>query len=548
MGADDQSTWDEHGLGAGRYSRRDVLRFGAIGAAAIGARGALGSVLGARGRGALSDRELDRLIAGTAKGSTPKRGGTLHLGGQGGASDDNITANNPLTNCDYPRDYALYSPLVSLNPQGQPELVLAESITPNADATLWTLRVIPDVVAHNGKSFGAADVLFSLRRITTPKKAFAGAAVLTPLDLKNAKVVDSLTLQIPCTSPFSTFVEALVDPFCLMVPEGYTPKNPVGTGPFKYKSFTPGVQSTFTRHENYFQSGKPYADELIISDYPSETSQVDGLLAGEVNMINFLSSDSLSRLHGNSAVNVVISKTGGWNPITMRVDKAPFNDVNVRQALKLVVNRPEMLDLVFGGYGRIGNDLFGWFTPLYDHAIPQRHQDIDQAKYLLKKAGHSSLDVTLVTSSGIGQGIVKTAEVMKQQALTANVNITIDQVTSSAWFGQYYLKVPFGQDYWFYLPYLTNVAQVTIPGGAFNETHYNNPAYTKLYREALSTTDKSKQEELAHEMQKIDWSTGGLIIPYFPPAITAVSSNVKGVVQSPSFPLSNYDWASIWIE
>jgi len=93
-----------------------------------------------------------------------------------------------------------------------------------------------------------------------------------------------------------------------------------------------------------------------------------------------------------------------------------------------------------------------------------------------------------------------------------------------------------------------NVPQVTIAGGAFNETKFNDAHYTSLYNQALATTDKSLQTELAHEMQMIDWNDGGLIIPYFPPVIDATATNVKGVVQSPSFPLANYDWASFWIE
>jgi peptide/nickel transport system substrate-binding protein len=514
------------------YTRRDVLKY------------SLGSAIAAGTLGSLAEEAATMAGAATLK---PKRGGTLHLGGQGGASNDNLDAQNPLTNCDYPRIYALYSALVKFDANAKPVLDLAESITPNKDATLWTIRVRPGVVCHNGKSFGAADVLFSLRRIVNPKAPLPGWPVLTPLNLANAKILDPLTLRIPCKTPFSTFIESLTDPFILMVPTGYDPKHPVGTGPFKFKSFTPGVQSVFTRNENFYLNGKPYADELIVSDYPSEQSQVNGLLGGTVNLINFLSADSIAPLK-NGKVNLVISKTGGWNPITMRVDRAPFNDVRVRQALKLVINRPEMLNLVFGGYGSIANDVFGKFDAEYDRSIPQHHQDIAQAKFLLKKAGHENLKVQLTTSSGIGQGTIKTAEVYAQQAQSAGVTVNINQVTSSTWFGQDYLKVPFGQDYWFYLPYLVNVPQVTIPGGAFNTPHYNNPKYTALYKEALRSTDKARQTELAHAMQRIDWSDGGLIIPYFPPVIDATAKNVKGVVPSPSFPLSNYDWASIWID
>jgi len=520
-------------------SRRDFLRFSAAGAVMLGAGGALASC-------STSSKPSPTHSAGASAGA-PKRGGILTLGAQGGATNDNLDAHNPLTNADYPRIFALYSPLVTLDTDAKVVNVLAESFTSNKEATLWTVKLKSGIETHKGKTFGAADVLFSLRRITAGATPFPGAAVLTPLDLANAKVLDATTLQIPCKTPFSTFVEALVDPFCLMVPTGYNPRDPDGTGPFKFGSFTPGVRSEFPRHDNYFESGKPYADKLVITDLQDEQSQVNALLGGQVNLINFLSSDSLAALK-NGAANVVISKTGGWNPITMRVDVAPFNDVRVRKAMKLIINRPQMLDLVFSGNGRIANDVFGYYDPLYDTSIPQRTQEIDQAKSLLKAAGKENMTVTLNTSAGIGQGIVKTAQVFAQQAKAAGVTVKVNAVTASTWFGQDYLKVPFGQDYWFYLPYLVNVPQVTIPGGAFNTPHYDNPAYTKLYNQALATTDLSLKTELAHQMQKIDHDDGGLIIPYFPPVIDATAKNVHGVVQSPSFPISNYDWASIWID
>jgi peptide/nickel transport system substrate-binding protein len=518
-------------------SRRNFLRYSAVGASSMAAT----SVLAACGTGSTPGAST------SSTAGTPKRGGTLTLGAQGGASNDNLDAHNPLTNADYPRIFALYSPLVTLDSNARIVNVLAEEFSSNKDATIWTVKVKSGVVTHKGKPFGAADVLYSLRRISNTSTPFPGAAVLTPLDLKNAKVLDATTLQLPCATPFSTFVESLVDPFCLMVPTGYDPKSPDGTGPFKYQSFSPGVSSVFPRNPNFFEDGKPYADSLVINDLSDEQSQVNALLGGQVNLINFLSSDSLAALQ-SGAVNTVISKTGGWNPITMRVDTPPFNDVRVRQAMKLIVDRPQMLDLVFGGNGRIGNDVFGYYDPLYDHSLPQRVQDIAQAKSLLKAAGHENLTVTLTTSSGIGQGIVKTAQVFAQQAQAAGVTVNINSVTTSTWFGQDYLKVPFGQDYWFYLPYLVNVPQVTIPGGAFNTPHYNNPAYTSLYKQALASTDEALKAELAHQMQKIDSDDGGLIIPYFPPLIDATAKNVHGVLQSPSFPMSNYDWASIWID
>ena len=120
----------------------------------------------------------------------------------------------------------------------------------------------------------------------------------------------------------------------------------------------------------------------------------------------------------------MISDGGYYTPFTMRCDVAPSSDVRVRQALRYVVDREAMIKLVFGGYGLIGNDLFSVYDPDYDHAIPQREQDLDKARSLLKAAGHSNLHVALV-SSPIGPGVTDAAQVFAQQASGAGITVAI---------------------------------------------------------------------------------------------------------------------------
>ena len=112
---------------------------------------------------------------------------------------------------------------------------------------------------------------------------------------------------------------------------------------------------------NYWQSGLPHLDGVVTTNIADETSQVNALQSGQVDVINFLSQGSVAALQAGG-MHVNISKTGGWGPFTMRVDQKPFDDVRVRQALRLMVDRKEMLDQVFGGQGQVGNDVFGILT------------------------------------------------------------------------------------------------------------------------------------------------------------------------------------------
>jgi peptide/nickel transport system substrate-binding protein len=519
------------------FSRREFLKAGLAGSLAVGA----GGLLSACGTG-----NTIKAFTTSAAGK-PRYGGTLRAGLTGGSTADTLDPISAITNVDFSRIDNLYEPLIGLTPDAKPVYVLAEEVTPNAKATEWTIRVKQGITFHNGKTLTADDVIYTFQQILNPKAPGSAAAGLASVDAKGMTKLDAYTARIPCSTPFATLAEALAIPgYSDIIPVGYDLAAPAGTGPFKVKSFSPGTQSTFVRYDGYWQSGLPYLDEIVITDYSDQTSQVNALLAGQVDVVNLLSADVISEVQGEGK-NILLSAGGGWNPFTMRVDTGTFSDVRIRQAMRLVVDRQQMLDLVFGGFGTVGNDLFGIWAPEYDHSLPQRHQDIDQARSLLKAAGAEDLHVTLVTSD-IAQGTVLAAQVFAQQASQAGVTVSVSDVTVDEFYGTNYLKWQFAQDYWFYNFYLPQVSLATLPTASFNETHWDNSRYNSLYAQAIATTDTSLSIELAHEMQQIEYNEGGYIIPFFPPVIDGFGANVGGLVPSKSgLSLGAYDFKNVWL-
>jgi len=479
-------------------------------------------------------------------GPAIKKGGTLRVALSGGSSSDTLDCQSAITTVDFARIFQLNEPLIGFGPNALLVPILAEELTPSNDATSWVVRVRSGVTFHNGKSLTADDVMYSLRRVVNPKAPLPGAAPLAAVDAAGMKKLDSRTVRIPCHTPYAILDQTLANYYYNIVPVGYDPKAPVGTGPFKFVSFTPGQQSVFDRYASYWRHGQPYLDKVIITDFADETSQLNALTSSQADMVNQLSSGGGRTLQASGA-NVVISKGGGWVPFTMRVDVAPFNDVRVRQAMRLLVNRPQMLDAVFGGNGTVANDVFSRYDPSYDTSLAQRHYDPVQAKSLLKAAGHENLRVELV-SAPIAQGASGSAQAFVQQAKAGGVTISLRQVTVTEFYGPQYLKWPFAQDFSFYQYYLPSVAQFFVPGGPYNECHYNNPRYTSLFKQALKIVDANKRFPIIHEMQQIDYSNGGYIIPFFPPVIDGVAANVHGVQATRTgAPLNNYDWRTIWI-
>ena len=230
----------------------------------------------------------------------------------------------------------------------------------------------------------------------------------------------------------------------------------------------------------------------------------------------------------------LVSKTGGWLPICMAIDMPPFDDVRVRQAMRLIVDRPQMLEQVASGYGFVGNDLYAPFDPGYDHSLPQRQQDIAQAKSLLKAAGQANLSVDLHTTNGAA-GMVETATVFANQAQAAGVKINV--INDPNYYGNQYLKLAFSIDFWGTRSYLNQVQQGSLPNSPYNETHWPPKSGTgsnfgSLYNQALATTDAATRIQIEHEMQQTEYNIGGYIIPFFGGLIDGYAAKVKGLKPS----------------
>lgn len=541
-----ESESSEGGL-LGPHSRRDFLIRAGGGLAVLG----LGGALEACGSSPSSSGSTTT----TSGAGKPKKGGTITLASTGGGSADTLDANKAVTNLDFARAPQLYDTLLELNQDNVIEPHLAEEVTANSTATLWTIKLKKGIEFHNGKTLTVDDVLYTFNRIVANK--LSASSGLAALDLKSAKKVDDYTVQIPCTSPYSILPISLIgNGEMSIVPVGYNPRTPVGTGPFKYDpsagdKFTPGVSSSFSANKNYFVTGEPYVDTLVIQDYSDEQSQVNALLSNQATCCDQLSISSVAQVKSGGMVANVWGGPG-WVPFTMRLDKPPFNDVNVRQAMRLVVDRPQMQKVTYGGYGFLGNDIFSITDPEYDHSLPQRHQDIPQAKSLLKKAGFGSgLTVTLTTGP-IKTGAVQMAQLLKQQAAAAGITINLNQVTSGEFFGPNYLSWTFAQDWWSGYPYLRQAGYSMVPGAPWDETHWDTsqygPTYLNLYKQALAQPDQAKQTALVHEMMTMDYNEGGYIIPAFNPVIVGQATNLAGVVtQKTGDPWIEYRFRMMWL-
>lgn len=512
-------------------TRREALQRAAAGGVALAAANILGAC-------SQSD---------PVPGAKAKRGGTLRAGVTGGSAKDTIDAHlGATTDPDIARGFQLYEPLAIRDEQFRLQMLLAESIEPHKDqADAWIVRLKDGIEFHNGKTLDADDVIFSINRIVDPKSPGTGASSLANIDTQGMTKLDNLTLRVPLKSPNSTFPDQIGQYFNPIVPVDYDPGDPVGSGPFKYKSFTPGEQSVFVRHENYWESELPYVDEVVIIDFPDDAARVNALLGGQVDCISNLPAGQLGTVESSGKARPLISETGGWQPLLMRVDQPPFDDVRVRQAFKLIPNRQEMIQQALSGQGRVANDIYAPFDPCYNDALPQREQDLDQAKALLAQAGQSDLTVELVTAP-FYLGVVEAAQVFAEQAKGAGVNVKVRKLNQANYFGDNYLKWTFSQDFWFTRTFLAQVAQGNLPNAPYNQTHWNDPRWIKMYGEATAELNEEKRCDIVHQMQQLHWDEGGEIIWGFANQLDGYSTNVTGFEPAKSgIPLMSYGFKHV---
>ena len=248
-----------------------------------------------------------------------------------------------------------------------------------------------------------------------------------------------------------------------------TPRPPWAPGRSSSPSFSPGQQIVYAANKDYW-GGAPHVDTLTVIEFADTAARVNALLGGTVDAISQLPSAQAAAVTGGGQ-KVLDAPTGAWQPFTMRIDQKPFDDVRVRQAFRLIVDRQAddragLCRLRRRGQRRV-------------RALRSRHgpgqpaaaaQDLAQAKSLLKAAGYDgNLTVTLTTSDAVGSAAVAAAQVFAEQAKGAGVTVNVNKVDSSVFYGNQYLKWTFAQDFWYTRNYLAQANQGTMPTAPYNE-------------------------------------------------------------------------------
>jgi peptide/nickel transport system substrate-binding protein len=551
----------------GIISRRDLLVGGTSAAALAAFLAACGSDSGGTsGTGATTGGSAAPGTGGAATtaggagttaaaggGGTPTPGGTLRVGVVG-STNDIIDGQYIVAKPDQARLVAGWETLVSYDKDFNVvyDNALAEEVEAKA-ADLYVIRLKEGLEFHDGKPVTADDVIYSFQR-RLDKDLGISPALIPLLDPSGLTKVDDRTVQVQLKQKAVTFLNNLAEYASTVVPVGYKREDPVqiGTGPYKLKSFTAGAESVHEKNPNYWDSGKPYLDEVQIVDFADAAALVNALSSGEVDAAVDVPFAQVATVAANPDLKILESEAGSWLPITMAVDQDPFTDERVRQAMRLIVDRDQMVQRVLSGHGRVANDMYGVFDSSYPKDFPQRKQDIDQAKQLLKDAGKENLEIDLFAPDDTA-GLPELAAAFAEQAKEAGVTVNVKVLDGGTYWGDEYTKRTFATSFWGTRPYLNQVQAGSLKNATYPETHWP-PAgsdFEQLYNQALAETDETKRNEIIRKMQQEEYDSGGNIIAVFNNLVDAHSSAVQGLVAEPN--VLNLDhfgrgFKNIWLQ
>ena len=457
-----------------------------------------------------------RIAAGEADGAT-------------GTMDPALSTADP----DAARISLVFERLVVLDDTFSAASQLATSWETNDKGDEWTFKLKDGVKFHDGEAFTAKHVIYTFKRLLDPKTASPGASSMSAIDPEGITALDDLTVRFKLKAATVEFPALIANRFTYILREGQPESElrtaGIGTGPFKVKHFVPGEDvSTYVKNENYWRPGLPKVDAVELRAIPEESARLAAIQSGQIDLVWDLGRAGVEDLKKNADIKVVTTRSPFVLTMSCWADTPPFDDVRVRQAMKYVVDREQMLQLVLRGYGNIGDDnpVAPWVQ--YALQVETRARDIEKAKALLAEAGHpDGIDIELYTSETT-PGFIEMATLYQAMASEAGIRVKLNKAPSNDYWSAVWLKQPFVCSSWSGRGADDALAAPYLSTSDWNETHWKRPEFDAFINEARATTDVAKRTELYQKAQQLLRDDGGAIISMFPDALGATRANVSG--------------------
>ena len=475
------------------------------------------------------------LLSSAALAQTPVKGGHLKAGLQGGESTNSLDPATWASDVPINFGYSIGETLTEVNPQGELDFRLAESVEASPDAKVWTFKIREGVEFHNGKTMTPDDVIATLERHSDENSKSGALGIVQGIE---SMAVDGQHVVLTLANPNADLPYLMADYHLMIQPGGGkdTPTEGVFTGVYKVSENQPGVRQVGERHANYWDAAnRGHADSIEVVTINDPTARLAALQSGQVHIMNRVEPKVVDLVKRVPGVEVKSVSGRGHYVFIAHVNTAPFDNKDLMMALKYAMNRQEMVDKILQGYGSVGNDFpINGSYPLFSDDIEQRVYDPEKAAFHFKKSGHDG-SVLLRTSDVAFPGAVDAAQLYQQSAKAAGIDIEVKREPGDGYWSEVWNTQPFCTSYWSGRPVQDQMYSTAYLSGAdWNDTKFSNPAFDQIIIAARAELDSAKRKAMYRDAAVLVRDEGGLILPMFNDFIDAIGPDVGGWIQDPN--------------
>ncbi len=494
--------------------------------------------MGALGLGAAAANTMFGIVAHAE--DAPKKGGVLKAGVQGGQSTDSLDPALAASDVPFMINMTWGEALVDLKPGGQLDMRIAEEVSSNKDATEWKFKIRKGVTFHNGAPVTAEDVVATLKRHTDEKSQSGAQGLVKGISDMKADG-DMVTLTLAAANADLPFLMA--DYHLIIQPGGGVdkPDAGIGAGAYVVKEFEPGVRCAMEKNPNYWDANSGHADQVEVLSINDNTARAAALTAGQIHMMTRVDPKIAEMLASAQGVAIERAAGPGHYVFIMECNKAPYDNNDLRMALKLSIKRKEMVEKILGGMGSMGNDFpINASYPLFDDSIEQREFDAAKAAEFYKKSGHDGSPLVLQVAPAAFPGAVDAANLFVASANEAGIPLTIKLEPDDGYWSNVWNVAPFCASYWGGRPVQDQMYSTAYLSTAdWNDTKFVDKHFDELLIAARGELDPAKRKGMYSEMAHIVRDTGGLILPMFNDWVEGRRAEVGGWVANPAGTLMN---------
>ena len=411
---------------------------------------------------------------------------------------------------------------------------LATSWSWDDSKTKLTFDLREGVKWHDGKPFTSADVKCTWEMLlgTSAAKMRKNPRKSWYWNLKGVTTNGDMEATFELGQPQPSFLALLASGYSPVYPCHVAPKdmrtNPIGTGPFKFVSLKQNESIKFVKNEDYWKPGRAWFDAVELLNITDPAARQNALVTGEVDAINAVDLKTVHLLSRRKDVR--IDEVTGTSHYTMPMltDLTPFDNRDVRLAMKYAIDREQFLEKILRGHGRVGNDHpIAPANRFFAEDLEQRAYDPDKARFHLKKAGMDGMKVEVSASDTAFNGATDAAVLFKESAAAAGIDVTVKREPADGYWSNVWLKKPVCFSYWNGRPTEDWMFSLAFASGVdWNESRWSNSRFDSLLLEARSKLDDGKRREMYGEMQSLVRDDGGVIVPLFANYVDASSTRV----------------------